>query len=308
MPVGIGIWRIDGGVRRLNPSPLPLEAMLEDAIERDSSILGFDLLIVGRQVPTAFGKKVYSKGRRLEEAFAERFGQQPPDALNEQHRLTIVASDLDGATERILTYLAEYGIPANAVFFRHFEDDGRKYLARSWLIEPTVAEVKAEQAKATRVREPWNGQDFYVAVGGDEHRTWEDMRRYNFVSAGGGKWYWKTLERLTPRVRIFTHIPGVGYVGVGTVEEPARIVTDVTIPQDGKMVPLLDLPLQAPKMRETAHDPELAERVVRVQWIKALPREQAIWEKGMFANQNSATAMRSRFTLERLTQRFGLEG
>ncbi len=109
------------------------------------------------------------------------------------------------------------------------------------------------------------------------------------------------MERLAPGARIFAHIPGTGYVGVGTVEETARIVTEITIPRDGKMVALLDLPLQAPKMRETAQDPELAERVVKVHWIKALPREQAIWEKGMFANQNSATAMRNRFTLERLT-------
>lgn len=355
--MGIGIWRIDGGVRRLDPSPLALEAMLEDAIERDSSILGLDLLVVGRQVATSFGKRVdllglddegdlhvielkkdrtprevvaqaleygawakdlgyeeistifteYAKGQRLEEAFAERFGQQPPVALNEQHRLIIVASELDGATERILTYLAEYGLPANAVFFRHFADEGRTYLARSWLIEPAVAEARAEQARPTRAREPWNGQDFYVAVGGDEHRSWEDMRRYEFISAGGAKWYWRTLANLAPGARVFAHIPQTGYVGVGVVEESARIVGDVKIEQNGHLVPLLDLDLKVPKMRETAHDAELAERVVKVKWIKTLPREQAVWERGMYANQNSATAMRHRFTVEKLVQAFGLE-
>lgn len=358
MPVAFGIWRLDGGVRRLDHSPLPLEAVLEDAIERDASILGLDLLVVGRQVPTTFGKKVdllglddegnlhvielkrdrtprdvvaqaleygawakdlgydeiaaifteYSKGRHLEEAFAERFGAQPPEALNEQHRLVIVASELDAGTERIVTYLAgAYGVPMNAVFFRHFEDDGRTYLGRSWLIEPAIAEATAAKGQITRAREPWNGQDFYVAVGGSDHRSWEDMRQYGFVSAGGGRWYWRTLERLPTGARIFAHIPSTGYVGVGIVEEPARIVKEVTIAQDGKVVPLLDLDLHAPKMRDTANDPELAERVVKVRWLKALPREQAIWEKGMFANQNSATALRSRFTLERLIQRFGLE-
>ena len=29
MPVGIGIWRIDGAARRLDPMPRPLEAMLD---------------------------------------------------------------------------------------------------------------------------------------------------------------------------------------------------------------------------------------------------------------------------------------
>lgn len=359
MPVALGIWRIDGDVRRLDPSPLPLEQLLEDAIARDASILGLDLLIVGRQVATKFGKKVdllgvdneghlhvielkrdrtprdvvaqaleygawvkdlsyddiskifteYSPERRLEQAFTERFGGQPPEALNESHRLVIVASELDAATERIVTYLAsEYGVPLNAVFFRHFDDDGRRYLARSWLIEPNVAEAVTAKPQAARAREPWNGQDWYVAVGGDEHRAWEDMRRFSFVSAGGGRWYWKTLEHLPIGARIFAHIPGAGYVGVGMVEEPARIVTEATIAQDGRQVPLLELPLRAPKMAERAHDLELAERVVKVRWLKTLPREQAVWERGFYANQNSATPLRSRFTLERVTQRFGLEG
>lgn len=133
------------------------------------------------------------------------------------------------------------------------------------------------------------------------------MRRYGFISAGGGRWYWRTLEQLFPGARVFACIPGTGYVGVGTVEEPARLVTDFTVALDGQAQVLLKAPLVAPAMAETANDPELAERVVRVRWLKALPRDQAIWEKGMFANQNSACSLRRQFTLERLTERFGLD-
>ena len=57
-----------------------------------------------------------------------------------------------------------------------------------------------------------------------------------------------------------------------------------------------------------ADDEELSEYLVRVEWIKTLPREQAIWEKGMFANQNTAVRMRDQFTLELLIDRFDLEG
>ncbi|WP_306304855.1 hypothetical protein [Piscicoccus intestinalis] len=35
-----------------------------------------------------------------------------------------------------------------------------------------------------------------------------------------------------------------------------------------------------------------------------MPAEQAYWEKGMFANQNSACKLRQEFTLERLAQHF----
>lgn len=49
-----------------------------------------------------------------------------------------------------------------------------------------------------------------------------------------------------------------------------------------------------------------AEYVVPVRWIKALPKSDAIWEKGFFANQNSACKLRSRFTLDELVRRFDL--
>ena len=358
MPIEVGIWRIDGGVRRLALSPLHLEALLEEAIEKDASILGLELLVIGRQVKTEFGSRIdllaldgdgdlyvielkrdrtpreviaqaleygswarglgyeeiaalfreHSQGRHLEEVFAERFGQRPPDALNENHHLVVVASELDNSTERILTYLTDaFGVPINAVFFRHFEDGDRRYLARSWLIEPDAVEASADQSAVSRLREPWNGQDFYVAVGGDEHRSWEDMRRYGFVSAGGGSWYWKTLSLLSPGKRIFAYLPQTGYVGVGIVEEPVRPISEFSVEIDGRTVPLLQAPLVAKNMGEFAADPERGERVVRVKWIKAVPRDQAVWEKGMFATQNSAARLRNRFTLERLADRFRLD-
>jgi len=41
-------------------------------------------------------------------------------------------------------------------------------------------------------------------------------------------------------------------------------------------------------MDKDVDDPDLCEYVVRVDWIKTLPKHEAIWEKRMFANQNSA--------------------
>ena len=71
---------------------------------------------------------------------------------------------------------------------------------------------------------------------------------------------------------------------------------------------LLDLPLKGADMGKYIDDPEMAEWVVGVQWIKALPLPDAIWEQGMFANQNTACRMRSQFTIDRLTVRFNLDG
>ena len=75
---------------------------------------------------------------------------------------------------------------------------------------------------------------------------------------------------------------------------------------DGERKGLLDAPLKAPSLTEYTQ-PDNMEYAVRVEWIRTLPHDKAIKEKGMFANQNSACKLRNSFTLERLTERFGLD-
>jgi hypothetical protein len=58
MPVEMGLWRIDDKPVRLLPGGMPTEARLEELIEADPAILGEPLLIIGRQVPTSFGKVI----------------------------------------------------------------------------------------------------------------------------------------------------------------------------------------------------------------------------------------------------------
>jgi hypothetical protein len=75
---------------------------------------------------------------------------------------------------------------------------------------------------------------------------------------------------------------------------------------NGNNVPIIQAPLQALQMDENADNLELCEYLVRVEWLKDLPIEEAIREKGMFANQNTVCRLRNKFTLERLIDRFGL--
>ncbi len=49
--------------------------------------------------------------------------------LNGELQLTVVATDLDNNSERIVVYLRDFGVPINAVFFSYLEDDDRRYLA-----------------------------------------------------------------------------------------------------------------------------------------------------------------------------------
>jgi hypothetical protein len=111
----------------------------------------------------------YNNGRELGVAFRERFDAELPEVVADEHQLVIVASELDPATERIVEYVAQYGVPVNAVFFRYFVDDGREYIARSWLLNPADPENRPRVAVARKPRALWNGHDFYVSFGEDEY-------------------------------------------------------------------------------------------------------------------------------------------
>lgn len=255
---------------------------------------------------------VYKKGTiAFEEAFAEQFGETPPEELNATQVFTIVAASVDSATERIVRFLNEdFGVPINVVFFRHFEDNGASYLARTWLVDQVAqATVAVGSAKKNKSREPWNGHDWYVSFGEyPDGRQWADGMQYGFVSAGGDKWFSRTLKNLTVGARVFACMPKVGYVGVGTVLGEAQRFDKTKVEFNGSEHQLADLPLVGNYTHAGDEHDDFAEWAVPVAWIHAVPREQGFWKAGMFANQNSAAKMRSQFTIEQVTATFGIDG
>ena len=347
---------MDGDLKRLPSAPMPDEARLEGILEVNLDILGLDLMLVGRQVITDYGKRIdllaidadgnlavielkrdrtprdlvaqvldygswivnlgfddvlaihaaNDPGTSFEESFSARFGASPPEILNTSHSLVIVAAELDASTERIVEYLGgQFGVPVNVVFFRYFIDESREYLARSWLIQPDEAEAKVRGGSPGRRKEqPWNGEDYYVSFGADESRSWEDARKYGFVSGGGGLWYSRSLKMLELDKRVFVCIPGKGYVGVGTVNQTSTMARDfVPIGYDKR---LLDLPLVGPGIQRNLDDPETAEWIVGVSWIRDFLESEALWTPGMFANQNTVCRMRNQFTIEQIASAWGL--
>jgi hypothetical protein len=355
MPVEIAIWRVDGGVKRLEPRRLESEPLLRDSLMSDIGLIGFDLLVLGKEVSTDFGTRVdilaidvegdlyvielkrdrtprdvvaqvldyaswavdltydeirsifsdQNAGKAFEEAFGEKFEVSPPAEVNSQHYLIIVASELDDSTERIARYLSEnYGVPINAVFFKFFEEEGRRYLGRSWLIDSSAAAARTPRPGKS---EEWNGKDFYVNFGDGPHRSWDDARKYGFVSAGGDPWYTRTLKALFEGARIFVYVPQRGYVGVGAVKGPRQPITEFNVEVEGQQVPLLEVDLTAPQVREYSSDPEKMEYCVPVEWIKTFPIEKAFSVKGLFANQNTVCRLTNKFTIAKLSAFFDLE-
>jgi hypothetical protein len=356
--VEMAMWRMtEAGPIRLETTPLDLEARLEDMLVEDPSLMGLDVLLIGRQITTGHGGYIdvlavdvegqlvvvelkrdktprdivaqlldygswvqtltladvretfaeKNSGDSFDDAFAERFGAPVPDAFNADHQLTIVASALDPASERIVGYLAErHGVPINAVFFRHFIDAGSSYLARTWLIDPVEVEAKPKSAKKIR---PWNGHDFYVTLGRfDHHNRWDVARKYGFVSAGGGAQWWKPLRNLSVGHRVFAYVGGAGYVGVGEVKGAMQPMKDFVADADGVPTKLIDQPDLPEFLRTYAEhaDPEQWEYVVPVEWIAAVPTEQAFSLTGLFAVPNSACRLKDERTIAEVSAAFGL--
>jgi hypothetical protein len=238
MPIEVGIWRLGKELKRVEFDPLKSEFQLEETIAADLSLVAPDLLLIGRQVPTAFGTfidllamdrdgnlivielkrdktsrevvaqtldyaswvenlsydqiaEIYAEkhsGQKFEAGYSDAFGDSPPEAINEGHRMIVVASELDRSSERILNYLNNnYGVPINTVFFRHFKDGESEYLTRTWLIDPQTAEEKISKAAVKKREEVWNGRDFYISQGEYDEANWDDCRRYGFVCGSGGK-------------------------------------------------------------------------------------------------------------------------
>lgn len=244
----------------------------------------------------------------LDEALKEKFGYAfDEDEINNGHQIVIVASEMDLSTERIVMYLNDYEIPINTVFFNVFRDGDSRYLSRAWLIDPAVTQEKANLPKESD-KQPWNGE-YYVSFGHNMGRNWDDAREYNFISAGGGRWYSKTLNQLSKGDRVWVNIPHTGYVGVGIVEEPAVMAKDFSVETDNGESPILKVPLKTHYHKQYKDDEEKSEYFVKVKWLQTFSIEQAVSKIGFFGNQNSVCKPRDSkwlFTVDTLKKKWGI--
>ena len=232
-------------------------------------------------------------------------------------RIVLVSGEFSKEITTAVLWLNERDLDIRCVRLRPYSLDGRTLLdiqqvmplreATEYQVQLRKKEAEKRQAQQSG---PWNGE-YYVSFGHSaEGRNWEDAMKYGFISAGGGSWYTQTLNMLEPGARIWVNVPRVGYVGVGTVREPATEIKNsrVTL-SDGKEVSLLQAPLKSPGIGKHADDPELSEHIVKVSWIKAVSFAQAVSERGFFGNQNTVarpTTAKWNYTIQILKDRFGI--
>lgn len=248
-----------------------------------------------------FDRFKLSQEETLDASYEKKFGHAlDEETLNDSHQIVVVASSLDPSTERIVNYLNDLDVAINVLFFQVFQHGSEQLLSRTWLVDPIETTINAT-AIQKGPKEPWNGE-FYISFGHTLGRDWEEAREYNFISAGGGPWYSRTLEMLKPGDRIWVNVPKIGYVGVGTVKSPAVQARDFP--------PLNQLKADH-YHRHFLEDPENCEYFVEVDWLKTVPLSQAYREIGFFGNQNTVckpTSTRWQHTIKKLKRHFGISG
>lgn len=350
MAFNMSLWKVwDSKLEEVQEADLEQEDRLEDWIMSDPSILGIELLLIGRQVSTAYGGRIDLLGidrqgdivilelkrkktprevvaqvldyaswvrgltyravddiasghleQNLSVAFSEYFGEAIPEKINTNHRMVIVASQLDDSSERIVQYLAEeYDVNVNVIFFTFFRAGSDELVGRAWLMDPEEVQERSESRKQA----PWSGY-WFVNVGEGTHRNWDDNRRYGFVGAGQGKTYSRALKRLHVGDPVFAYMKGLGYVGFGEVTKEAVMARGFIVARDQE--PLFKHELKAPQAEDNSDNPELSEWVVGVNWIQTFEREEARTFKGIFANQNVVCKLRHQATFEYLKGEFGI--
>lgn len=248
----------------------------------------------------------FAPGHSLAEDFRRRFGQDlDEEALNGSHQIIIVAASLDDSSERIVGYLSERDIPINVLCFQVFGTGPEQILSRSWLLDPIRAQVSAASTP-TGVAEPWNGE-FYASFGHGLSRSWSDAIEYGFICGGGGPWYSRTLQLLSPGDRVWVKVPGTGFVGVGEVTGSAQPASSFLVKSGSGEVPVLEAAKRGTYHREFVGDHERSEYFVPIRWLRTVPLEQAVQEVGFFGNQNTVckpTTPKWRSTVERLKEVF----
>lgn len=133
-------------------------------------------------------------------------------------------------------------------------------------------------------------------------RSWEDARKYGFVSASGDGG--TSLSNINKDDIIFCHIAGAGFVGVGVCTSRETPAVEFTVSDGVTEKNILDCDW-VDKAAKAAIDPS-NEYFVGVHWLHTVPADQGYWEKGMTSLPMVAYTMNDESTHEKVLQQFNI--
>ena len=161
-----------------------------------------------------------------------------------------------------------------------------KELAGGWDDE---TEIEIQNSSARR---------FTVEYGSG--RSWEDARKYGFVSASGEGG--TLLSNINEGDIVFCHIAGVGFVGIGVCTVCETPASDFTVLEDATRKNILDCEW-INSAAKAAIDPS-NEYFVGVRWLRTVSADEGYWEKGMTSIPMVAYMMNDDSTHKKVLEHF----
>ena len=161
-----------------------------------------------------------------------------------------------------------------------------KELAGGWDDEPVIV---------VRIG---NAQQFTVEY--DSGRSWEDARKYGFLSAGGEGG--KSLNKIAVGDLIFCHIAGVGFVGIGICTVCQTPAAGFTVLEGAGQKNILDCEW-ANTAAKASIDPS-NEYFIGVRWLRTASADEGYWEKGMTSIPTVAYTMNDDSTHNKVLEHF----
>lgn len=150
----------------------------------------------------------------------------------------------------------------------------------------------------------------YLLNVGEPYRSWDDCRKYGFMSAGGEKRYQRLMQEFRPRDMIAAYWSKSsyrgGYVGIGIVKTLAVSIKEFTV--DGQ--PLQSLPLFQPAIFDNCNNPEKSEWVMAVDWIATVSSGECKWipKAGIFSTPSTKASLEKQIkTLKYLESEFSIK-
>lgn len=147
---------------------------------------------------------------------------------------------------------------------------------------------------------------YYYNVGEGDHRSWDDFRKYGFISAGQGV-RWKNSLKGFQKGDIFSaYLKSHGFVGVGRILQVAKPIREVSIQGN----PLLSHDLICQNMNDNINSDDLCEYVCLVEWLSSVERDEAKWVKksGLYTTTHVRASLDGQpDTIEFIEKEFGLD-
>lgn len=143
---------------------------------------------------------------------------------------------------------------------------------------------------------------FFNVGEAENHRSWDDCRAHGFISAGYGLRYKKQAQQLHTGDIAVAYLSKHGYVGIGRVIDEAVRARDFLIGNK----PLAKVKLNARNICHDSDDRDKCEYVIKIKWLVAKKREDAIWKNGLFtARQIRASLEKQPKTLRYIENEWG---